>query len=432
MAVLATAIPLLAAETAPGTTPSDNSAGRTLTGRIAFHRDSDNTSLHAPKTSDDGHVYIFSLNGGRPPTKVTAGRPLGNAMNPHFSPDSSCIAFMAIPTGQNLSWNHMHVYVLDLAENILRDLGTGQDPKFSPDGKFVVFKRNRQIWRATPDGSATEPLTNSAGEKSGPNYSPDGSKIVYWLNGNVNADIWCMNADGSGATPLVANIAIPDYYPIYRNSDNLLYARWDSAKVPSADKIYNLQISSGTSTRLGLNSPGGAEDADAFPVGSLVGFSSTRQHQWPDYNLYIGSDSGAVLFELSEANSSLGELGGVYSPYTHARKVNVLTPANAAALTAGATCTLEVKASSDGAPWLGANPSVTVRGTHSQTFTGLHDDGLAGDAVANDGIYSKTVVLPMPAGSYTVTANAQSVEPGITRTVSSSSATINITAKDRN
>ena len=123
------------------------------------------------------------------------------------------------------------------------------------------------------DGSSGVQLTTATGEKSGPNYSPDGYHIVYWLNGGANADIWHMNADGSGPVSLVANVGIQDYYPIFRDANNILYARWNSSIAPHPDKIYNIEVSTGTSTKLGLNSAGTAyEDADAFPVADFRAF----------------------------------------------------------------------------------------------------------------------------------------------------------------
>jgi len=399
----------------------------TLTGRIAFHRDSDNNTLHAPINGDDGHIYVYDLNAGGSPTKVTAGLPIGNAMNPHFSPDGSKIAFMAILTGDALLSANMHVYVLDLAEGDLRDLGSGQDPKFSPDGNFIVFKKSSQIWRMHPDGSSAVALTSTGGEKSGPNYSPDGTKIVYWLNGGSSADIWLMNADGSGGASIVANASIQDYYPIYRDGDNILYARWDSATPPHPDKVYNIELSSGTSIKLGLNSVGTSyEDADPFPVQDLVGFSSTRKKGWPDYDLYVAADSGSPFGELSSANSTLGELGGVYSPYTYSRKLKMQALPNEATLTAGASYTLEVRAYSDGSTWAGANPTVIFTGPDTVLYTGLKDDGTQGDVTPGDGVYSKTVSLPATPGSYSVSARAQSVEPGVSRQVVSSAVTVDI------
>jgi hypothetical protein len=229
-----------------------------------------------------------------------------------------------------------------------------------------------------------------------------------------------MNADGSGPVSLVANVGIQDYYPIFRDANNILYARWDSSIAPHPDKIYNIEVSTGTSTKLGLNSAGTAyEDADAFPVADFIGFSSTRKSGWPDYDLYIAGASGSPFGEISASNSTLGELGGTYSPYTYARKLKVQAPASGATLTAGASYTLQVRAYSDGAIWSGTSPSVTFHGPTPQTYSALRDDGTAGDAVSGDGIYSRTITLPASSGDYTITAGAQSVEPGVTRQVSS-------------
>ncbi len=401
-----------------------------LTGRIVFHRDSDNyNSPHPANTPDDGHVFVYNLACGISPSKVTNGLDLGNAMNPHFSPDGSKITFMAIPSGQSLSWDYMRVYVLDLADNSLSDLGIGQDPKFSPEPPFIIFKgwdsntNEWQICKMQSDGSQRVRITDTVGEKSGPNYSPDGHHIVYWLNAKENADIWRINADGSGAVSLVANPGIQDYYPIYHNANNMLYAQWDSSTEPHPDKIYNLDISEGVPgvpTKLGLNSDGNEyEDADAFPVVDLIGFSSTRKNGWPDYDLYIAGDSGSPFGEIANANSTLGELGGAYSPYAYARKLKMISPADDTTLIAGSSYTLKVRAYSNGGVWSGANPSVTFQGQSSQTYTTLRDDGIGGDKASGDGIYSKTVTLPLTTGDYSVTSTAVSYDSGFENNIGS-------------
>lgn len=69
------------------------------------------------------------------------------------------------------------------------------------------------IWVAKSDGSMASPLTrltSSGADARGPVWSPDGTKIVFVssraLNGsdaaNTVTNLWVMNADGTGATPL--------------------------------------------------------------------------------------------------------------------------------------------------------------------------------------------------------------------------------------
>jgi TolB protein len=81
------------------------------------------------------------------------------------------------------------------------------------------------IWVVNPDGTGAKPLTKLTAlnaDSFDPVWSPDGSKIVFEsarkLDGsdsgtaNENVNLWVMNADGSGATPLT-NYTVPGPFP---------------------------------------------------------------------------------------------------------------------------------------------------------------------------------------------------------------------------
>jgi len=405
-----------------------------LNGRIAYHSYSKYLAVPSSGDNIDGHIFVYEVDSDSLQNR-TLFLPVVNAMNPHFSPDGGKLVFMAVPASKasdieydsdggywHRKWANLDVYVYDLADGTYMNLTPNvniadEDPKFSPDGRQIVFKRQGQIWKINVDGTSITPLTSGGLEKSGPNFSPDGYVIVYWVGTRrgANEDIWIMSADGSSQTPIVANAGIYDYYPIFRDSANILYSRAESSS-SNYDKVYNYNSSSG-STALLINKPG-ANDSDASPINSTyITFCSTRSGS--DYDVFVGRyDSGAV-YSLPAANSFHQDLGPYYSPYTYARKLKVQAPAGGASMTAGASYTLQVRAYSDGAIWSGTSPSVTFQGPSFQTYSGLRDDGAAGDLVSGDGIYSKTITLPTPSGEYTITASAQSVDPGSTHQISS-------------
>jgi len=117
-----------------------------------------------------------------------------------------------------------------IATSLTSPLGAASDlPSWSPDGSKIVFQSARalflsdevnanntfNIWIVNPDGSGLTPLTKltAAGATSFEAvWSPDGGKIAFAsrrafdgsdnANTNATANIWVMNADGSGATPL--------------------------------------------------------------------------------------------------------------------------------------------------------------------------------------------------------------------------------------
>jgi len=103
------------------------------------------------------------------------------------------------------------------------------DPQWSPDGTRVLFTSSRaldgtdtaplslvsNLWQVNADGASPRPLTNSTAsgtDNFSGHWSPDGSKIVFAstrkLDGtdaaNVNGttNVWRVNSDGTGLTPL--------------------------------------------------------------------------------------------------------------------------------------------------------------------------------------------------------------------------------------
>ena len=135
--------------------------------------------------------------------------------DPAWSPDGRRIAFV----------RNFEIYVMNadgsaqtnLSRNPARDLA----PAWSPDGKRIVFERRlaRRQYGACPgcggatifevhvmnaDGSGQRRLTRNAGQVhegaigARPRWSPDGSQIAFVSGRDGDADIYLINADGSG------------------------------------------------------------------------------------------------------------------------------------------------------------------------------------------------------------------------------------------
>ncbi|MBL9168083.1 MAG: PD40 domain-containing protein [Verrucomicrobiales bacterium] len=398
----------------------------TILGRVAYH--SYSGYLASPMNANDGHIFIFTLPNGTL-RRLTQGLPIQNAMNPHISNDGSRIVFMAIPQGGALNQNSLEIYCYDLATESLTRLTTNgvpdEDAKFSPDGQTIVFKRNGQVWMMGADGGSPIQLTFTADEKSGPNFSPDGADLIYWSEAGANADVWRMTVAGTGAEKIIGTARLQEYYPIYRDAQNILYTRWESTG-DALDKIYSYSTSSTKTHRLAVNHAG-ANDSDSFPVDSnLIGFSSDRSGGDGGYDVYLGNPATGVVFALPAANNTLHDLGGWYSPYSDARKVVVLNPTNRAQFIGGSTTILRARGYSNGGVWAGASPKIVLLGAVNAEFTGLHDDGMNGDQTAGDGIYSKSVTLPSQVGNYTVYSSAKTTDNGITHEIRSTNVSISL------
>lgn len=91
-------------------------------------------------------------------------------------------------------------------------------PAWSPDGTKIVFTRPRSnpfdptqdLWIVTVPttpglGTALQQLSTASGASFAPAWSPDGSRIAFSSNRGGVYQIYIMNADGSGQTPITSS-----------------------------------------------------------------------------------------------------------------------------------------------------------------------------------------------------------------------------------
>ncbi|HWL33483.1 MAG TPA: hypothetical protein VNP89_07750, partial [Gaiellaceae bacterium] len=80
-------------------------------------------------------------------------------------------------------------------------------PDFSPDGRRIVFTSNRdqqaEIYVMNANGSGQNRLTRRGGDDWAPDVSPDGKQIAFT---QLPGTIWTMNADGSGLKRLTRGV----------------------------------------------------------------------------------------------------------------------------------------------------------------------------------------------------------------------------------
>jgi dipeptidyl-peptidase-4 len=144
----------------------------------------DGVDLSSVKLSDDGTMAVFIRGSG--PNRV------GWVANPSHDPHGGERAVWAARTDGTGAWR---LAVLTGTE-LPGFGGRGGGPELSPDGKFVVFVKDGQVFRArTARGSTAAidtggvPFIKEWGRQSSPQWSPDGTKLAFVSTRDTHAFI---------------------------------------------------------------------------------------------------------------------------------------------------------------------------------------------------------------------------------------------------
>ena len=116
------------------------------------------------KISDDGRVVVF-VRGSSPNGE-------GWVANPSHDPDGAAREIWAVRTA---------------AGSPAFRIAEGSSPELSPDGRFVLYVKDDQIYRARVSQAAPvsdidkgeKPYITAWGENNNPRWSPDGSKVAF-------------------------------------------------------------------------------------------------------------------------------------------------------------------------------------------------------------------------------------------------------------
>jgi dipeptidyl aminopeptidase/acylaminoacyl peptidase len=131
--------------------------------RLTRFLEDDGTDLSDVNISDDGSTIVF-IRGSAPNRD-------GWVANPMHDPAGAERAIWAVRSRGGAAWR----------------VAQGSAPQLSPDGRYVLFMRDGQIYRArvSPAAPTTAmdtggvPFIRAWGRQSNPRWSPDGSKIAF-------------------------------------------------------------------------------------------------------------------------------------------------------------------------------------------------------------------------------------------------------------
>jgi TolB protein len=164
------------------------------------------------------HVGIYTMGvDGSDVRRVTLPPRLAAVdQEPQWSPDGSKIVFVrknatARPAGGQA------IFVVNADGTGMRritpwKLRAGDGPDWSPDGSEILFRSpqtedftHSNFFAIHPDGTGLRQITHARPSTKiySASFSPDGQSITFGMTGVAgNADVYTMNADGSGITPL--------------------------------------------------------------------------------------------------------------------------------------------------------------------------------------------------------------------------------------
>jgi len=131
--------------------------------RLTNFMQDDGTDLSDVELSDDGSIIVF--------VRGSAPNRFGWVANPNQDPNGAERAIWAVRASGGAAWR----------------VAVGSAPMLSPDGKWVLYMKNNEIYRArVTRGAGTTsmdtggiPFIRAWGRSASPMWSPDGSKIAF-------------------------------------------------------------------------------------------------------------------------------------------------------------------------------------------------------------------------------------------------------------
>ena len=191
-----------------------------------------------------------------------------------------------------------------------------EQSSWSPDGQWIAYKQLDDVWITRWDGTGVKQLTDFPAEinNTQPSWSPDGRQIIYRSNLNTPdrnvADVWIMNADGSGQRTLVTRAGDERYPSMSPDGKKVMFrGDWDEISGNGDEEIFTANADGSGLTRLTYN---GVEDSspnwspDGSRIALQVNVGGVNQE------IFVMNADGSNPVQLTR--NTLHDIGPTWSP----------------------------------------------------------------------------------------------------------------------
>jgi TolB protein len=194
-------------------------------------------------------------------------------------------------------------------------------PKCSTVGRILYTKFDTtlkvgRIWVMNGDTTGRTQLTFGNGNDDYPAWSPDYQKVAFMSKRRGAWEIFVMNADGSGQTPITtAKPGESDQYPSWSPDGSKIYFSHvtpDAAPLYWHSALYSVKPNGAAYTAVADLAGVSLWDPAVSPDGKKILVTRLTTGSWGDAHLFTINPDGTGLTQL--ANTDLGEGQGTWSP----------------------------------------------------------------------------------------------------------------------